>query len=315
MTLSKNSALGPLFSTNELRGLSIDELKGLLNNRLGLMVRRVGHIETGNCVYRGVKWDRRPNLISQLSYPPIDRAPLGRLNRDGCPMFYSTCAGAGVFYEMRAQPGWHVAFSAWRVTEPLWMHDLGFHPDVMHRLGTSAVGNRAWMAQPIPDETARNRRLRKRVAEAFAVDVRPGAEHLYKQSVALSEFWTEHDDVYPLYPDGPQISQAAGFVNPSMQMRGDADNVAFLPSFVHSSLQLEQAQFVLVERADPGRMTYTFLTEGIASHFIDGTAIAWRDELPAENKRRCHVALEDGRWIQRDDEGTIYAVGPPGVRP
>ena len=119
-------------------------------------------------------------------------------------MFYASCAGPGV-YEMRAQPGWRVAFSTWRVTELLWMHDLGFHPDVLHHLGASAVGTRPWMVEPIPNETARNRRLRKQVAQAFAVDVHASTKHLYKQSVALAEFWIDLAEASPAYPDGPKI--------------------------------------------------------------------------------------------------------------
>jgi hypothetical protein len=300
----------PLFSAQQLRRLTIDDLKGRLRNKLGGIVRRVGSINPGNRVFRGVKWDERPNQISQLSYPPIDCSHLGRLTRDGRSMFYSSCAGPGVFYEMRAQPGWRIAFSTWCVTEPLWMHDLGFHPDVLRQLGASAVATRPWMVEPIPNETAHNRRLRKQVARAFAVDVHASTKYLYKQSVALAEFWMDHEEAYQAYPDGPKIPHAAGFVYPSLQMRGDADNVAFLPRFVHSSLRLEQVQFVLVERADPSRFACTFLTEAISSHFIDGTTIAWRNELPTEKLRRCHIALENGRWVQRDDTGTIYAVRP-----
>ena len=302
----------PLFTAQQLRRLTIDELKQRLSDKLGGMVRRVGSIERCNRVYRAVKWDARPTQISQLSYPPAVYAGLGRLNRAGRQMFYASCAAAGVFYEMRAQPGQRFAFSTWRVTEPLWMHDLGFHPDVLRRLGTSAVGNRPWMAEPIPNETARNRRLRRQVAQAFAVDVPAGADQFYKQSVAIAEFWMDHEEVYPIYPDGPQIPHAAGLVYPSLQMRGDADNIALLPGFVHSSLQLEQVQYVLVERADLNSHAYTFLTEAISSHFIERRTIAWRDELPGEDVRRCHVALENGQWVQRDDAGTIYAVGPPG---
>jgi hypothetical protein len=172
------------------------------------------------------------------------------------------------------------------------------------------------MGEPIPNETARNRRLRRQVARAFAINVAsPADEYRYKRSVAIAEAWLETDAEFPQYPDGPKIHQAVGFVYPALQMRGDADNVAFLPSFVHSILQLEQVMFILVERADPHRFAYTFLTQAIASHFVDGTTIVWRDELPPEENRRCHVALEDGHWIQRDDAGNIYAVGPPILEP
>ena len=112
-----------------------------------------------------------------------------------------------------------------------------------------------------PERDRSQWRLRKQVAQAFAVDVHASAKYLYKQTVALAEFWMDHEEAYPAYPDGPRFPHAAGFAYPSLQMRGDADNVAFLPGFVHSSSQLEQVQFVLVERADPSRFAYTFLTK------------------------------------------------------
>ena len=56
----------PLFSAQQLRRLTIDELKGRLTNKLGGMVRRVGSINPGNRVFRGVKWDERPNRFAAL---------------------------------------------------------------------------------------------------------------------------------------------------------------------------------------------------------------------------------------------------------
>jgi hypothetical protein len=116
----------PLFTETQLRHLSIDELKVELNGKLGGMVRRVGTVAPGNRVFRGVPWDEPPDQISQLSYPPAQNTRLNRLNRQGRAMFYASVAGPAVFYEMRAQPGCRVAFSTWRVTESLWMHNLGY---------------------------------------------------------------------------------------------------------------------------------------------------------------------------------------------
>ncbi len=303
----------PLFSDSQLQRLTIEALKNQLSTTLGGMVRAVKHINATTKVYRGVPWDHRPDLIAQLSYAPLDKVrQLGRLNRPGQSVFYGSVAPPGVFYELKAYEGSRIAFSEWEVTEPLWMHNLGYHADALTRLGAAPNNARLPLTEPIPNETQRNKRLRKKVALAFTVDVSAGFEYRYKQSVALTEFWCEHDQKLPVYPDGPQTDEIAGVVYPSLQMRGDADNVMFWPKFVHSSLALRHVQYVLVEKADHARLAFTFLSLALADAFAGGpaTAIKWRDDLPPEDARRCHIALENGKWVQRDGWGNVYGVGP-----
>ncbi len=305
------SSTTPLFTDGQLRHQSIEALKAQLKQKLGGMVRVVKDINAGNLVYRGVAWGERPDKISQLSYPPVDRVrQLGRLNRPGQSMFYGSCASPGVFYELRAKEGDCIAWSEWQVMEPLWMHNLGYHAEALNRMGAHATPQRLPLTDPIPDETARSRRLRRKVALAFTEDVQPGREHRYKQSVALGEFWSEHDEDLAQFADGPRQAQVAGFVYPAMQMRGDADNVAFTPTFVHSSLALRQAQFVRVEKVDPERSAFTFLTLALANQFADGTNIQWREDLPPEDDRRCHIALENRVWVQRDGYAREYGRNP-----
>jgi hypothetical protein len=90
-------------------------------------------------------------------------------------------------------------------------------------------------------------------------------------------------------------------------MRGDADNLVLWPEFVHSSLALRQVQYVLVEKADYTRLAFSFLTLALAHKFTDGMSINWRDNLPTEDARRCHISLEDGNWVQRDGRGEVYS--------
>lgn len=297
----------PLFSDAQLRQLTIEELKTLLRVELGGMIRSVQNIRADNVVYRGVRWNHRPSHIAELSYPPLGSATkLGRLNRPGQSVFYASCARPGVFYELKASEGDRIAFSEWVVTKPLWMHNLGYHADALARLGAAHHDARLPLVEPIENETLRNKRLRKKVALAFTADVPPGSEYLYNQSVAITEFWCEHYQHLPIYSDGPETGEVAGVVYPSLQMRGDADNVVLWPKFVHSSLALRQVQYVLVEKADYTRLAFTFLSLDLAYEFVDGMSIKWRDNLPSEEARRCHIALEDGKWVQRDGSGNIY---------
>jgi hypothetical protein len=281
----------PLFTDTQLERLTIEALKNLLRRQLGGMVRAVKNINAGTIIYRGVPWDRRPDLIAQLSYPPIDKVrQFGRLNRPGQSVFYGSAAPPGVFYELKAREGNLIAFSKWQVKEPLWMHNLGYHADALARLGATPNSARLALTEPIPNETQRNKRLRKKVALAFTEDITPGFEYRYKQSVAITEFWCDHHQPLPI---------EAGIVYPSLQMRGDADNVVFWPKFVHSSLVLAQVQYVLVEKADYSRLAFSLLTIGIANEFSGGMSINWLDELPTEDERRCHISFEDGNWVLR----------------
>jgi hypothetical protein len=301
----------PLFSESQLQRLTIEALKNQLCTKLGGMVRAVKNITAGNIIYRGVCWDHRPDLISQLSYPPPDKiTKLGRLNRPGQSVFYASCAPPGVFYELKASEGSLIAFSEWEVMKPLWMHNLGYHADALTRLGALPNTARLPLIEPIPNETLHNKRVRKKVALAFTEDVPPGFEYRYKQSVALTEFWCEHQQRLPIHPDGPETDRVAGVVYPSLQMRGDADNLMLWPEFVHSSMALRQVQYVLVEKADYKRLAYSFLTLELAHKFTDGISINWRDDLPPEDARRCRIALEDGKWVQRDGWGRVYSTNP-----
>ncbi len=233
----------PLFTDTQLGRLTIEALKDLLRSKLGGMVRAVKNINAGNIIYRGVAWDRRPDLIAQLSYPPPDKVgQCGRLNRPGQSVFYGSSGSPCVFYELKAREGSLIAWSKWQVKEPLWMHNLGYHGDALDRMGAMPNTERLALTEPIPNETQRNKRLRKKVALAFTEDITPGFEYRYKQSVAITEFWCDHHQPLPIESGGPRTAEIAGVTYPSLQMRGDADNLVFWPKFAHSSLALAQVQ-------------------------------------------------------------------------
>jgi hypothetical protein len=52
-------------------------------------------------------------------------------------MFYCSAAAAAVFFELRAKKGDRIALSRWDVVEPLWMHNLGYHPVSLQRIGAN----------------------------------------------------------------------------------------------------------------------------------------------------------------------------------
>jgi hypothetical protein len=89
-------------------------------------------------------------------------------------------AAPAVFYELSAKQGDFIPPSEWETTEPLWIHNLGFHPEALRKIG--AQDQHIVMphqTNSIPNETKKNSLMRQRISEAFTADVPPGKPYRY----------------------------------------------------------------------------------------------------------------------------------------
>ena len=296
-----------MFSDDQLRRKDLDTLHRWLLRKLGGYMIAVKDMPAGQRLYRGVRCPERPEKISRISYPPADIASLGRLNRPGQPKFYCSAGGPPVFYELHAQRGDLIGFSEWETTEPLWVHNLGYHPRALIRIGAQSgtIDMRYRVTHAIPDETKVNEKIRYQISKAFTADVPRGNEYRYKQTIAINESLSEVVYVGGNFPGVPKNPKIAGTVYPAMKMRGDADNVALLPEFVVSSLRLVSVRYVKVEEANETSSSYKLLTLGIAEKF-SGDTINWSNALGPEDDRRTLITFENGHWVMRDGRGRIY---------
>jgi len=71
-------------------------------------------------------------------------------------MFYGSCGAPPVFFEIHANAGQYIALSKWKVSELMWMHNLGFHIDALRRLGGAHVPLRVALSSLIPGESREN---------------------------------------------------------------------------------------------------------------------------------------------------------------
>ena len=294
-----------LFTDQQLQKHDIDKLKRWLRVRTGGYTVSINSVPPHHRLFRGVKRTDRPTEVSHLSYPPLGKEGMGRLNRPGDSIFYGTVAGPAVFYELRAKPGDLIAFSEWELTESLWFHHLGYHPSALRTIGARPTPERLRLTHPIPGESNSNRNMRRELSRAFTANVIQSEEYKYKQSIAINELLFDNSSPFRDQAGGPVHRSAAGTVYPSLQMRGSADNIAILPSFVDSSLRPVNVQYIRIEASNEASLSYTFLTEGIASEFPNGH-IQWIEKLPIESKRRSHVSFENGDWVMRDGKGVEY---------
>jgi hypothetical protein len=300
---------GEFFTPEQLEKRTIDSLKDYLRRRIGGYTVAIKNTLTTNPLYRGRVCGELPGTIDDVSYPKPEKVrKLGRANRIGTPMFYC-CAGAfPVFFEVHAKEGDLIALSQWMLTESLWMHNLGYHPDSLDKMGAPILPQRSPLVNPIPHETNRNSRLRRRMSLAFTKDVPDGQEYRYKETIAINELLFDRASPIPNHgQDAPKNSRVAGTVYPTVRMRGLADNIAIWPEFVDRYLRIKSVRYVRVEAADHQKLAYTLLTVA-HSHTLSGNAIDWDSELPPEAERRTQVKFEDGRWLFSDGVGRIYDV-------
>lgn len=284
----------------------------MLRSKLGRYIIAVKDIPATHRFYRGVPCEPRPDTVRRISYPPAAQVKTyQRVNRAGEPRFYCSVAAPAVFYELHAKQGEFFALSTWELIEPLWVHNLGYHPEALRQVGAqhNSIAMRSLVTNSIPNESKKNRKIRHKLSRAFTADVPAEKEYRYKLSIAINESLSEEVS-YPFPspdrdPGAPRHKKIAGTVYPAMRMRGDADNAVFLPEFVDSSLRIREVRYVKVEQADEAHSAYTWLTMAFANKF-DGDNIQWQNSIGSERSRRSSIALEDGQWVLRDGYNKIY---------
>jgi hypothetical protein len=215
-----------MFSEAELETLDCDTLRHWLEGKLGgykIAVKPMlayNPLLRGNTqLYRGVRCEPRPNTISRISYPrPEHVTTLQRVNRIGQPRFYCSCSSVGMFYELHAKQGDLIAWSRWEVKEPLWMYNLGYHPEALRLLGTQEhnISMRQKITEAIPNETSENDKIRYEVSKAFTIDVPADKEYLYRLSIAINESFAKTEFEFPNDLGAPNHKNVAGTVYPSM---------------------------------------------------------------------------------------------------
>jgi hypothetical protein len=295
-----------ILSDDQLKKHDIDTLKRFIRHKLGGYKVAIKDTTTDRPLYRGVLCAEPPATIDRVSYPPTAAVTkLGRVNRVGKSVFYCSVAAPAVFYELRAKQGDIIALSEWEQTEPLWMHNLGYHEAVLRKMGVRNFGIRSQLTNAIPNETKENAKLKFQLSRAFTEDIVDGQEYRYKQSIAINELLFDGASPLPTYADGSKYDRAAGTVYPAMRMHGAAGKLAIWPEFVDSSLRIKTVRHVLVEAADEASASYTFLNVGMSDAF-SGREIVWQEAHLTEVQRRSHVAYEDGVWVMRDGLGRVY---------
>lgn len=252
-------------------------------------------IPIGKKLYRGVKWENKPQRVTELTYPSeVFINNFHRAGRPGQSLFYCSTAREAPFYEIGLTIGEKVAISYWETTAPLLVNNVGYHEEVFKRLGSNRR-EPSWDNVPNTDEFNRiNSSIGELFATEFAKIVPPGQEYLYKMSIAIAELHFSHD----LF---------GGLCYPSMGMRANADNLALKPKCVDTYLKLKKVEYIRIDETNDCGINVTILD--FANTFNEDGIIEWKGRHPHWIMRGegevLYISLENGNWVARNEQGEI----------
>jgi len=195
----------------DLKTLEIDEIKSQLEHFIKGMVVRSPIFDPGGFLYRarriGTTFNKTIGMkYADLIYPPKGVTKLGRLNREGDPVFYCSVHKESIFFELPdLSPGDEIILTFWKTTDRMIVNNIGYTQPVFESLGakrplpqwvTSAPDSKAGAArlptmsqQEIEETLSRdtNGELRRVFSEYFMCSVEDKESHKYKLTTALGE--------------------------------------------------------------------------------------------------------------------------------
>ncbi len=317
-----------------IRTLEIDEIKKLLQPIMTGYEVQSPIFDPGTFVYRarqlGPTFNKADGITKgQLIYPPRERASLGRVNRVGAPVFYSSVHKPSVFFELPdLNANDELILTFWKTTERMVVNSIGYTEDAFRQLGAtralptwqpavprqpgateSTVGLSTLPAEVLRQALAHddNREVKETFSRYFAKRITPDESFRYKLTVALAEMH--------LGTLVNQRAQFAGILYPSIRMFANGDNLALLPWFVDNHLQFRKAVHVRIK----DRTATTFDIEYLdAAHEFDGAGkLAWLGRIRAWSlkplqggKFQVVTGLDsDGDYIIAEDGTPLHWLG------
>jgi hypothetical protein len=141
-----------------LRSLEIDQIKQKLD---GMMIGygiETPIFEPGAFLYRarqcGPNFNKAKGITRKdLIYPPMHLATLGRLNRAGQSMFYSSMHKESVFFELPdLATGNELVLTFWKTTQKMVVNNIGYTEFSFKHLGAKRAIPQ-WGPAPMPGST------------------------------------------------------------------------------------------------------------------------------------------------------------------
>jgi hypothetical protein len=310
----------------DLRSLEIDEVK----RRLGPLM--IGYsiesptFDPGAFLYRARRLSptlNKANGITRqgLIYPPASAAPLGRLNRAGQSMFYSSMHKESVFFELpNLKAGDEIILTFWKTKLQMFVNNIGYTEFAFKQLGAKRPLPK-WGAQQalgsteetvslptIPKEVLEvalskdhSREIKEAFSKYFMRTVPMDETFKYKLTIAIGEMH--------LGSIVTHNTQFAGILYPSVRMWANGDNLALLPWFVDNYVEFRKAVHVRIKSRTETSIDIDYVD---AAHEFDACGrLNWLGRV----RKWTLQPKQTGKFVGvagRDADGD-YTIGQDGV--
>ncbi|SRR5579871_41049 len=287
----------------DLRASTIESIKEKLRLLFTGFIGSASHFERGTILHRGVPYKEKPKKLSELSYPPIEKAKMNRANRQGEQCFYCSGNRQVPFYELGLQPGDRIALSYWVTTETLLFNSIGYTEENFKNL--NANRDHKWYEEVEPQEmlNEENKLVQNFLAKAFSQQIPNDKEELKKLTIAIAE--KHHSE--NIQENDKNYAQFAGLFYPTIKMNANADNFAIKKSVVdHGSLIFKEVEYIEIKSVAGAKYNVDVLDW--ANSISDDGLIEWKGRVPQwtfYDDEHYYITIEDGRQVARNLDGEI----------
>jgi hypothetical protein len=279
----------------ELSSLEIDDIKRKLKPLMIGYGIESPVFDAGTFLYRARKIDTsfdksRTIKRADIIYPPPHKTCLGRLNRAGHPVFYSSMQKEAVFFEIRdLKVGDELVLTFWKTNERMFVNNTGYTEFAFRQLGAKRTIPQ-WGPAKLPG-TTETVRLTEIPAEVRDVALSKDECHEIKEAFSRYFMRAVNDADSFMYKLTTAIGELhlgsivnhntrfAGVLYPSIRMWANGDNLALLPWFVDSHLEFRKAVHVKIKSKTDTSFDIDYVD---AAHgFDDSGNLKWLGRIQA----------------------------------
>lgn len=296
-----------------LKVVTIEEIKDSIGDIMKGCPINAPIFFPGISLYRGIKYETRPDHIGFLTYPKKQFAKQNRASREGESMFYCSTLRDVPFYELNVKVGDRLVLSRWKLMKNLLVNHVGYTKSMFDKLESNrqipdwAVNDKGNKSIEYSNNffNENNLRVRDFLTRTFCQEISENDYDLYKLTIAIAEklYLDKISDERNII----KTERLDGIIYPTIRMLANADNLAISPSFIDDG-GIEFMTVEYIEVVSKENMEYKFSVISEANTIAKNGNIEWKERVHWSKQVKFEdltFDLEDGKWVARDDNGNI----------
>lgn len=282
--------------------VSIQNIKDLLKSLFTNHFIITPLVDPGLLLYRGIKYETKPNRFSYLSYPPSDKVKIGRTNQEGISRFYCSTEKYVPFYELPVYVGDKIVLSEWRVKKPMFVNNVGYTNSNFLDLNSTRPLPVFESASPKVPELLKeeNQLVQNFLAKMFSQDISENNLHLYKLTNAIADHHLGENS------EGFSNVKFKGLLYPTIRMQANADNMALTQQTIDFGyLEFEKVEYIEIIGIENKIYRYKILDVAFG---VKENVIKWKN-LPEywiwDSQSELYFVTHDDDVIAYDANGQL----------